>query len=242
MGSDGTLGHAHDHADGSSTGHAAVRAGSDPLAPRPADAVVFDLGNVLIRWDPVPAIAAAVGADRAAAFVADPDFDFAAWNHANDAGRSLAEAEQAALASHPHYAQEVLAYREHFDASMVEEIAGSVEILRELHAAQVPLFALTNWSADLFPRAVERFEFLDLFEDIVVSGEEGVAKPDPEIFEVLEERVRHRAGLDDCIFVDDSPANVQAAEATGLDAILFTGPEHLRDDLIARGMPLRHLP
>ena len=214
----------------------------DAWAPRPADAVVFDLGNVLIRWDPVPAIAAAVGPARAAAFLADAAFDFAAWNHANDAGRSLDEAERVALASHPHYEQEVLAYRQNFDASMVEEIAGTVAILHELHAARVPLFALTNWSADLFPRAVERFEFLDLFEDIVVSGEEGVAKPDPEIFEVLEKRVRHLAGLDDCIFIDDSPANVQAAEATGLDAILFTGPEDLREDLIARGMPLRHLP
>ncbi|GAB3071991.1 HAD family hydrolase [Pedococcus soli] len=212
------------------------------LAPRPADVVVFDLGNVLIRWDPVPAIAVAVGPERAAAFVADPDFDFAAWNHANDAGRTLDEAEQSALASHPHYAEEVLAYRRHFDASLMGEIEGTVAILEELHAAKVPLFALTNWSADLFPVAVERFGFLDLFEDIIVSGEEGVAKPDPEIFEVLEERVRHRAGLDDCIFIDDSPANVLAAEETGLDAIHFTNPDHLREDLIARGMPLRHLP
>ena len=212
---------------------------TDELAPRPADVVVFDLGNVLIRWDPVPAIAAAVGLERAAAFVADPDFDFAAWNHANDAGRTLDEAEQAALSTHPHYTDEVLAYRQNFGVSLVGEISGTVAILEELHAAGVPLFALTNWSADLFPVAVEMFEFLDLFEDIIVSGEEGVAKPDPEIFEVLEERVRHRAGLDDCIFIDDSPANVLAAEETGLDAIHFTGAEHLREDLIVRGMPLR---
>ena len=214
----------------------------DHDGPRPADAVVFDLGNVLITWDPVAAVAVAVGPERARAFVTDPDFDFTAWNRTNDAGRGLDEAEQVALASHPHYAEEIVAYRANFDASLVGEITGSVEILRELHAADVPLFALTNWSADLFPVALDRFDFLDLFEDIVVSGEEGVAKPDPEIFEVLEERVSHRAGLDDCIFVDDSPANVVAAAETGLDAVHFTSPEHLREDLIARGMPLRRHP
>ena len=215
---------------------------TDGLGPRPADVVVFDLGNVLITWDPAAAVARAVGAERARAFVADPDFDFASWNRANDAGRGLDEAEQVALASHPHYAEEIVAYREHFGHSLVGEIAGSVEILRELHAADVPLFALTNWSADLFPVALDRFDFLDLFEDIIVSGEEGVAKPDPEIFEVLEDRVSHRAGLDDCIFIDDSPVNVQAAAETGLDAVHFTGPEHLREDLIARGLPLRRHP
>ena len=215
---------------------------SSVLVPRPADAVVFDLGNVLISWDPVRAVEVAVGPERARAFVADHDFDFAAWNHANDAGRGLDEAEQVALASHPHYAEEIVAYRAHFGASLVGEIAGSVQILRELHAAEVPLFALTNWSADLFPVALDRFDFLELFEDIVVSGEEGVAKPDPEIFEVLEERVSHRAGLDDCIFIDDSLANVVAAAETGMDAVHFTGPDHLREDLIARGMPLRRHP
>ncbi|WP_457254035.1 HAD family hydrolase [Pedococcus sp. P5_B7] len=215
---------------------------ADRLGPRPADAVVFDLGNVLITWDPVAAVAVAVGPERARAFVTDPDFDFAAWNRANDAGRGLDEAERVALESHPHFAEEIVAYREHFGASLVGEIAGSVEILRELHAADMPLFALTNWSADLFPVALDRFDFLDLFEDIIVSGEEGVAKPDPEIFEVLEERVSHRAGLDDCIFIDDSPANVQAAAETGLDAVHFTGADHLREDLVARGMPLRRHP
>ena len=218
------------------------RSSAEDLAPRPADAVVFDLGNVLIRWDPVAAIAAAVGPERAAAFVADPVFDFAAWNRANDAGRTLAEAERTAVEAHPHYADEILAYRQNFSASLVGDIPGSVAILRELHDAQVPVFALTNWSAELFPVALEQFDFLDLFEDIIVSGEEGVAKPDPEIFEVLEERVRHRAGLDDCIFIDDSPANVAAASETGIDAVHFTGADHLREDLIARGMPLRHLP
>src|SRR3954464_11760794 len=99
---------------------------SDGPAPRPADAVVFDLGGVLVRWDPVEAITLAVGAERARAFVADPDFDFPPGNRLNDAGRGLDEAEQVALSSHPHYAEEIVAYRANFGASLVGEIAGSV--------------------------------------------------------------------------------------------------------------------
>lgn len=208
------------------------------LEPSPVDAVVFDLGNVLIRWDPHPAIAAAVGSQRATAFLDDPGFGFAAWNRAQDEGRPWDEAERLATASHPQYAEEVRAYRANFDASLLGEDEGVVAILRDLHAADVPLFALTNWSAETFPVALDRFEFLDLFEDIIVSGEEGVAKPDPEVFEVLEERVRHRGGLDDCVFVDDSEANVLAAALAGLDAIHFTGAADLREDLLVRGLPL----
>ncbi|AKU16729.1 HAD family hydrolase [Luteipulveratus mongoliensis] len=211
----------------------------DDIAPNPVDAVVFDLGNVLIRWDPVPAIAAAVGQERAEAFVADPAFDFTAWNHAQDAGRRWDEGEQLALRSHPHLEQEIRSYRSNFGASLLGEVEDTVAILRELHQAKVPLFALTNWSEELFPKALDRFDFLDVFEDIIVSGEEEVAKPDPEIFEVLGERIRHVGGLDDCVFIDDSEANVQAATAAGLDAILFTDTGHLREDLIVRGLPLQ---
>ena len=211
---------------------------SDQWAPLPVDAVVFDLGNVLIRWDPAPAVAAAVGTERAAAFLSDDGFDFAEWNAANDAGRPWEDAEREAIGAHPHLEEEIRGYRTHFGASLVEEIAGTVEILRELHSADIPVLALTNWAEETFPVALDRFEFLDLFEDII-SGEEGVAKPDPEIFEILEERMSHLGGLDDCIFIDDSLVNVAAAQEAGLDAIHFTDPEHLRQDLIVRGLPLR---
>jgi 2-haloacid dehalogenase len=207
--------------------------------PLPVDAVVFDLGNVLIRWDPAAAVAAAVGAERAAAFVSGEDFDFAVWNAAHDAGRPWDESEREAITAHPHLEDEIRGYRAHFALSLVAEIAGTVEILRELHAASIPVLALTNWSAETFPIALERFDFLDLFEDIIISGEEGVAKPDPEIFEILEERISHLGSLDDCVFIDDSLANVAAAQESGLDAIHFTDPEHLRHDLVLRGLPLR---
>lgn len=200
-------------------------------------AVVFDLGNVLIRWDPHPAIAAAVGHGEASRFLADEAFDFMAWNHAQDAGRPWPEAEDAAVNDHPHWEPAIRAYRSNFAASLTGAIHGTVDVLRELHDAGVPLFALTNWSAELFPTARQRFDFLELFTDIVVSGEERLAKPDPAIFAVLERRVGRP--LATCVFVDDSPRNVDAARAAGLDAILFTDTGHLREDLRRRGLPLR---
>src|SRR5665811_573142 len=217
---------------------------SPESAPAPAEAavkhvvaaVVFDLGNVLIAWDPHPAIARAVGAQQATRFLADDEFDFMAWNHQQDAGRSWDEGEAAAVMSHPHWEPAIRAYRANYNESLVGAIEDTVQIVRELHAAGMPLYALTNWSEELFPVALERFDFLNLFQDIVVSGQVGVAKPDLAIFTILRERIGH--SLDGCIFIDDSPRNVEAAAEAGLDAILFTDTGHLRRDLAGRGLPL----
>jgi 2-haloacid dehalogenase len=200
------------------------------------DAVIFDLGNVLISWDPHPAIAKAVGAQEATRFLADEEFDFAAWNHLQDAGRSWDGGENAAVTSHPHWESAIRGYRANFGASLLGAIQNNVQILRELHAAGIPLYGLTNWSGELFPVARRRFDFLTLFEDIIVSGQEGVAKPDPAIFEILAERIG--CSLDGAIFIDDAPANIKAAREAGLDAILFTDSGHLRQDLMLRGLPL----
>jgi len=199
-------------------------------------AVVFDLGNVLIRWDPYPAIAAGVGDAEAERFLAAADFDFAAWNHAQDSGRTWDEAEADIARSHPHWARHAAAYRAQFGRSLLGAIDDSVEVLGDLHTAGVRLVALTNWSSELFPHALERFAFLTLFDDIVVSGVEGVAKPAPEIFELLRQRIG--LALDRCVFVDDKPENVAAAAQAGMDAFVFTETEHLRHDLRARGLPV----
>jgi 2-haloacid dehalogenase len=208
----------------------------DSPGPAPVKAVVFDLGNVLITWDPHPAIAQTVGDEDAARFLADRGFDFMAWNHLQDAGRSWDDGEDSAAASHPHWEPAIRAYRANFGQSLVGAIDDSVRILRELHAAGIPLYGLTNWSVELFPEARRRFDFLNLFEDIIVSGEEGLAKPDPAIFRVLQARIGHP--LQGCVFVDDGPVNVAAARHAGLDAILFTDTGHLREDLSMRGLPL----
>jgi 2-haloacid dehalogenase len=201
-----------------------------------AAAVVFDLGNVLIRWDAHPAVAAGVGDEEATRFLAAEDFDFLTWNHRLDSGTRLAEAQDDVRRDHPHWHDHVLAYADHFVLSIAETIDANVAVLHDLHAAGVPLFALTNWSDELFPHALERYEFLGLFDDIVVSGAERLAKPDRAIFDRLRDRVGRP--LEECVFVDDSAANVAAAAAAGLDAVRFTGDVDLRAELRARGLPV----
>ncbi len=197
--------------------------------------VVFDLGGVVLIWDPVPAVAAVVGPDRAERFVHGGGFDFAAWNHAQDAGRSWADAEAVATASHPDLAEEIAAYRPHFALSLRGLVPGTAAILRDLRARGVRVVALTNWSAETFHHAPEMFpEVFALFHDVVVSGVEGVAKPDREIFEVLGRRLGHPIG--GVFYVDDVVGNVAAARDAGMDAVHFTDAASLLGELRRRGL------
>ena len=196
--------------------------------------VVFDIGNVLIRWDPAAAIGAAVGADRAARFLADAEFDFRAWNHQMDAGRSWGEAEDEAAARFPHYADEIRAYRQHFGQSLTGGLEDSWLIAADLMMAGVPTFALTNWSADLFHHATDRCPVLGRMQGILVSGRVGVAKPDPRIWDLLTDLTGRPAGYH--VFIDDTEVNVESARRAGLDAIHFTAPAQLRGELLTRGL------
>src|SRR6478609_11473339 len=176
--------------------------------------VVFDLGGVVVFWDPVPAVAAVVGQERAEHFVHGGEFDFAVWNHAQDSGRSWADAEAAATASHPELAEEIAAYRPNFARSLRGLVPGTAEILRALHDRGVRLVALTNWSAETIHHGPEAFpEVFALFDDVVVSGAEGVAKPHPDIFEILRDRLGHP--LEGVFYVDDNARNVDAAREAG---------------------------
>lgn len=197
--------------------------------------MVLDLGDVLIRWRPEEAVAAGMGAEEAARFLAAEDLDFRAYNHQQDLGRSFAEAEAELLRTHPQWHPHAVAYRENFARSL-SEIPDNVAVVRDLHAAGVPLFGLTNWSAELFPVALRTFDFLGLFEDIVVSGAERVGKPDPAVFALLGERVGRP--LSECVFVDDVETHVEAARAAGLDAFRFTPDSSLRSALRDRGLPV----
>ena len=197
--------------------------------------VVFDLGGVVVLWDPVPAVAAVVGQERAEQFVHGSEFDFAAWNDAQDSGRSFAAAEAAATASHPELAEEIAAYRPNFALSLRGLVPGTARILRALHESGVRLVALTNWSAETIHHGPEVFpEVFDLFDDIVVSGAECVAKPDGEIFAILARRLTHP--IDGVFYVDDNLHNVGAALAAGMDAVRFTDAATLLGDLKRRGL------
>ena len=202
---------------------------STPTTP---NAVVFDLGGVLIRWDPRHLYRQLMPEDEIDAFL--DEVGFQAWNHEQDAGAPWGPAVEEHAALFPHRRELLAAYPARFAESLDGPVEGTVAILAELHAAGTRLVALTNWSAELFPHAEATFDFLVLFEGIVVSGREGVAKPDPAAFDLLLSRYH----LDPArtVFVDDSPVNVAAAAAAGLRALTFTGPGTLRGDLSRLGL------
>lgn len=197
--------------------------------------VVFDFGGVLIDWDPVPAVVAGVGEEEARRFFAEYDFD--AWNYAQDAGRTWDDALAELERTHPHFVAHGRAYRENFGHSLIGEIPGTAQVLRDLHSAGVPLLGLTNWSHELFhDHAPQCFEFLALFDDIVVSGTEGLAKPDAAIYRLAMQRSGRPA--EQLVFIDDRLENVEAARALGMHGIHFTGADALRAELVALGLPI----
>jgi 2-haloacid dehalogenase len=198
--------------------------------------VIWDFGNVLIDWQPHAAIAAGVGEDEATRFLNADDFDFSAYNLGPDSGQTWGEAEAAVRRTHPHWERHALAYRENFEHSLVGEVPGTADLVRELSAAGIPMWGLTNWSHELYPHAPRRFDFLGLLDDVVVSGTEGLAKPDPAIFELAVARTGLTAS--DLVFVDDKQPNVVAAIEAGLDGVLFTGADDLRAQLRDRGLPV----
>lgn len=152
-----------------------------------------------------------------------------AWNLEQDRGRDWDEAIAGLIAEHPDKAELIAAFRGRWVEMLGGPIEGTVEILTELRAQKVPLYALTNWSAETFEMALELYEFLGWFEGIVVSGRERMVKPDPAIFRLLCER--YGLSPERSVFIDDNPKNAAAATALGMEGIHFTSPEALRADL-----------
>ncbi len=205
------------------------------MPERRIQGVVFDLGNVLIDWNPRH-LYRKIFAEAAEMEWFLSEVCNKQWNLEQDRGRPWPEGIAEAVARHPDRRAEIEAYHDRWDEMMKAPIEGSVAILSELKEAGVPVFALTNWSAGTFPKALARFDFLEWFHARVVSGEEGVVKPEAAIYELM----AARAGLpaEALVFIDDSAANARGAEAVGMTGLTFTGPEALRAELQALGLPL----
>lgn len=207
---------------------------SSAVRPRGIDAVVFDLGNVLVRWDPYLPYVGRMERSEVETFF--DDIDFPSLNHHQDAGRSWDQARAEVRRRFPHHAAALDIYLENFAAAVPGPVEGSEEVVRELAAAGVRVLGLSNWSAETYHHAEPAAPAIGLLEDVLVSGQVGLAKPDPRIFALLAERYDLEPGR--TVFTDDSAANIAAAARAGYVAVLFTDTDALRQDLRELGLPV----
>ncbi|WP_257797534.1 HAD family hydrolase [Aggregatibacter actinomycetemcomitans] len=197
------------------------------------DTVVFDLGGVLVDWNPRHLYRKIFSNDaemeRFLAEVCNSE-----WNERQDAGRSWSEGVAEAVKQHPQYEAEIRAYHERWTETLNGAIDDTVALLEPLKRNGIRPLALTNWSNETFHFAEERFPFLTEFEGILVSGYERLAKPDPRIFNLLIER--YHLNPQHTVFIDDNLRNVEGARNVGLHALQFTHAQKLKQDLITLGV------
>jgi 2-haloacid dehalogenase len=197
---------------------------------------VFDVGNVLIRWDPRnlyrKLIADEAEREDFLARICSPE-----WNLEMDRGRAFAEGVAERVALFPQHEALIRAFDERWLETLDGAVEEAVAILEELRAAGVKTYAITNFSREKFALTRTRYPFLDSFEGIIVSAHEQLLKPDPRIYALLCER--HGLAPADCIFIDDSLANVEGARAFGMQGHHFKTAAELRADLRQQGLPLR---
>jgi len=200
------------------------------------DTIIFDLGGVLIDWNPRYVYRKIFKTEQEVEWfltnVTTPE-----WNENQDAGYPLHKATQELIAKHPEWEPEIKAYYGRWLEMLGEDIHETVQILRQLkQTGKYKLYALTNWSAETFPHALERFEFFKAFDGVVVSGQEKMRKPSAEFYKIVIDRYH----LDPVrtIFIDDSLRNVKGAEAVGITGIHFHNPAQLRDELKRKGIEI----
>lgn len=187
--------------------------------------LIFDLGGVLIDWDPKRLFRKIFETEEQVRYFLEHVCTME-WNEEQDGGRSILEGTQWLIDRHPDFETEINAYYGRWEEMLGEPIEGTLELIRQLkESRKYRLLALTNWSAETFPVAKQRYPFLDYFEGIVVSGQEGVKKPDPAIYQLICERFH--IDPKDSLLIDDNLRNVTAAKQFGLQAVLFTSAEVL---------------
>lgn len=200
----------------------------------PIHTVVFDLGGVLIDWNPRYLYRKIFDSENEVTWFLE-NICTHEWNEEQDAGRSFEEATQLLIAKHPEWAEAITAWYGRWQETIQGPIPGTVDILKEIkQGAKYPLYALTNWSAETFPWALENFEFLHWFDGIVVSGREKCRKPFPEFFSILFNRYPVRP--ETTLFIDDVTKNIEGARAVGMNTIHFQSAAQLREELCEWGI------
>jgi|SRR5436190_502003 len=204
---------------------------------RSIDAIIFDLGNVLIDWNPRYVYRKIFKSEEEVEWFLE-NITTLSWNENQDAGYPIHQATEDLVSTHPEWEPEIRAYYGRWLEMLGEAIHDTVEIFRQLkEKGNYKLYALTNWSAELFPHAKERFEFLKWFDGIVVSGEEKMKKPHAEFYKVLLDR--YHLDPTKTIFIDDSLRNIKGAEAVGINGIHFHNPTQLKEELERYGIEMR---
>jgi 2-haloacid dehalogenase len=199
-------------------------------------AIIFDLGGVLIDWNPRYVYREVFDSEEKTEWFLNHICPMD-WNEQQDAGYSIAKAIEEKVAEFPEWEKEIRIYYDRWTDMLAGPIPGTVAVLGELKKnPSLKLYALTNWSAELFPVALQRYDFLHWFDGRVVSGEEMMRKPSPEIYKRLLERYGLKAS--ETVFIDDSARNIAAAVALGIPTILFQSPAQLKEELGQFGINL----
>ncbi|NIA69578.1 HAD family phosphatase [Pelagibius litoralis] len=205
----------------------------EPTKAQPIEAVVFDVGGVLIDWNPRH-LYRKVFDDEAEMEHFLTEVCSKDWNDQADAGRPIAEITAELCAQHPDKQPMIESYYARFPEMMSGAIDGTVTLLEQLHNSGMPLFVLSNFSAETFPHAQRRFDFFERFSGLLISGEEGMKKPDPRIYDLVVERFDLRPAH--TLFIDDLADNTQAAVDAGWQARRFISPRQLEEDLRNLGL------
>lgn len=187
--------------------------------------IVFDIGRVLVAWEPDAVYKTYFNNDEDALrrFYAETEIFLA--NSEMDRGRAFTEVLAELSARFPHYSEPISYWKEKWGEMIIGTIDGSVAILKNLHRQGYPLFGLTNWSTETFPMVKAKYDFFSCFRDIIVSGEVKYIKPEPQIYQLLLQK--HQLKARECLFIDDNSANVEAAIKLGMNGIIFENPEQL---------------
>ena len=197
------------------------------------EAVVFDVGKVLVEWERDLPFRRLIPDAGERAWFMDTVIPLE-WHGQHDAGRAAAEMIAERSAEFPGHAHLIEAWLSHFNETIPGPVPGSEELVDELHARGVPLYAITNFGADTWAGFAPTWRLYDRFRDIVVSGDEQLAKPDPAIYALAEARFEHDPAK--MLFIDDSPPNVESARGCGWHAHHFVSADGLRADLLERGL------